>query len=128
MSTLETETTELEHSSGSDLPAAAPRKTVAAAEFWAARSEQLVIDVRSPGEFANGHIPNAVNVPLFDNDERAEVGTLYKKRGHDPAVLRGLEIVGPKMAGFARTVAELNRKHGHGGKIVAAHCLSLIHI
>ena len=122
MSTLETETTELEHSSGSDLPAAAPRKTVAAAEFWAARSEQLVIDVRSPGEFANGHIPNAVNVPLFDNDERAEVGTLYKKRGHDPAVLRGLEIVGPKMAGFARTVAELNRKHGHGGKNVAVHC------
>ena len=40
-----------------------------------------VIDVRAPGEFAQGHIPGAFNIPLFDDAERAEVGTLYVKAG-----------------------------------------------
>lgn len=57
-----------------------------------------VIDVRSPGEFARGHIPGAMNMPLFDNDERAVVGTLYKQQGRDAAVLEGLRIVGPMLA------------------------------
>ncbi|MCU0319784.1 MAG: tRNA 2-selenouridine(34) synthase MnmH [Flavobacteriales bacterium] len=57
-----------------------------------------IIDVRSPGEFARGHIPGAVNVPLFSDQERAVVGTLYKQTGRDAAVLEGLRIVGPKLA------------------------------
>lgn len=52
-----------------------------------------ILDVRAPCEYAKGHVPGAISVPLFDDDERAEVGTLYKKRGHDVAVARGLEIV-----------------------------------
>lgn len=51
-----------------------------------------IVDVRSPGEFAKGHIPGAHNIPLFDDAERAEVGTLYKQVGRVPAVDRGLEI------------------------------------
>ena len=66
-----------------------------------------VIDVRSPAEFAAGHIPGAVNIPLFSNEERAEIGTLYKQQGQEVAVLRGLEIVGPKMAGFVRQAKAL---------------------
>jgi tRNA 2-selenouridine synthase len=57
-----------------------------------------LIDVRSPGEFEQGHIPDAINLPLFSDTERAKVGTLYKQNGHDAAVLEGLRIVGPKMA------------------------------
>ena len=57
-----------------------------------------LIDVRSPGEFKQGHIPNAINLPLFTDAERAVIGTLYKQNGHDAAVLEGLRIVGPKMA------------------------------
>jgi tRNA 2-selenouridine synthase len=57
-----------------------------------------LLDVRSPAEFEQGHIPGALNLPLFENDERTRVGTLYKKEGHDAAVLEGLRIVGPKMA------------------------------
>lgn len=57
-----------------------------------------VIDVRSPKEFEQGHIPDAVNIPLFDNEERAIVGTIYKQTGRQPAILKGMEIVGPKMA------------------------------
>ncbi|MDQ3111446.1 MAG: tRNA 2-selenouridine(34) synthase MnmH [Bacteroidota bacterium] len=61
-----------------------------------------VIDVRSPAEFLSGHIPGAFNMPLFTNEERAEVGTIYKQSGKEMAVLRGLEFVGPKMADFVR--------------------------
>jgi tRNA 2-selenouridine synthase len=37
----------------------------------------MIIDVRSPAEFAEDHIPGAVNLPVLDNDERARVGTIY---------------------------------------------------
>ncbi len=67
-----------------------------------------LVDVRSPAEFILGHIPGAVSIPLFDNHERAEIGTLYKLRGKDEAVERGLEIVSPKLAGFVRSVKEIS--------------------
>ena len=38
-----------------------------------------VIDVRSPAEYAEDHIPGAINLPALDNDQRAEVGTIYKQ-------------------------------------------------
>ena len=38
-----------------------------------------IIDVRSPAEFADDHIPGAVSAPVFDDEERARVGTLYKQ-------------------------------------------------
>jgi tRNA 2-selenouridine synthase len=76
-----------------------------------------VIDVRTPKEFEHGHIPGAINMPLFSNEERAEVGTLYKQVGRQPAILRGLELVGPKMAGIAREASELAR----GGPVLI-HC------
>lgn len=40
----------------------------------------MIIDVRSPGEFAKDHIPGAVNLPVLDDAERAEVGTLYVQK------------------------------------------------
>ncbi len=57
-----------------------------------------MFDVRSPGEFAQGHIPGAINLPLFSDGERAEVGTIYKNSGQESAVLRGLKIAGGKMS------------------------------
>ncbi len=68
--------------------------------------EGITVDVRSPIEYQHGHIPGAINIPLFDNHERAEIGTLYKMRGKEDAVLRGIEIVSPKLAGFIKTVKE----------------------
>ncbi|WP_116133683.1 tRNA 2-selenouridine(34) synthase MnmH [Tropicimonas sp. IMCC34043] len=38
-----------------------------------------VIDVRSPAEFTDDHIPGAISLPVLDNDERAVVGTIYKQ-------------------------------------------------
>lgn len=72
----------------------------------------ITVDVRSPAEFQKGHMPGAVNVPLFDDHERAEIGTLYKVKGKEEAVLRGIELVSPKLADFIKSVKEQagNRK------------------
>ena len=59
-----------------------------------------IIDVSSPGEFQTGHIPGAVNVPLFSDEERAIVGTLYKQTSPEAALAKGPGIAGSKMAGL----------------------------
>ena len=51
------------------------------------------LDVRSPGEFARGKVPGAVNLPLLDDEERRRVGLAYKTLGHDAAVAIGHELV-----------------------------------
>ena len=60
-----------------------------------------VIDVRAPAEFHKGHFPGAINLPLFNDEERREIGTLYKKSGRTESLLRGLQLVGPKMKQLA---------------------------
>jgi tRNA 2-selenouridine synthase len=59
-----------------------------------------IIDVRSPAEFEKGHIPGAVNIALFSNDERAHVGTVYKQKSKEAAIKIGLEYVEPKRKDF----------------------------
>ncbi|MBA2423535.1 MAG: tRNA 2-selenouridine(34) synthase MnmH [Chitinophagales bacterium] len=56
-----------------------------------------VIDVRSPGEFQHGHIPGAINLPLFSDQERAAIGTLYKNAGREKAMMLGLTFYGDNM-------------------------------
>ena len=56
-----------------------------------------LIDVRSPSEYYKGHMPNSINIPLFDNDERSIIGVIYKKEGRTKAVIRGLEFFEKKM-------------------------------
>ena len=66
-----------------------------------------LIDVRSPGEFAQGHITNAVNIPLFNNEERAVVGTAYKKESKESAIAIGYEFVTPKLNHFINASLEI---------------------
>ena len=70
-----------------------------------------LIDLRSPAEFAQGHIPGATNLPLFDNDERAEIGTLYKQQGRQAAVLHGLALVGPRMVSLGTALLAALAEH-----------------
>lgn len=58
----------------------------------------LVIDVRSPAEFALDHIPGAVNFPVLNNDERAQVGTLYKQISPFAAKKLGAALVSRNIA------------------------------
>ena len=66
-----------------------------------------VADVRTPAEYEKGHIPGAFLFPLFNNEERAEVGTLYVQEGRSAAVLKGLQLVGPRLEQMARRGLEI---------------------
>lgn len=76
-----------------------------------------LVDVRSPGEYELAHIPGAFNIPIFDNDERREVGIKYKIGGKENAVLLGLDFVGPKMSDFVRQAKKIARH-----KKLLVHC------
>jgi tRNA 2-selenouridine synthase len=84
---------------------------VSVEEFYKLSQDIPIVDVRSPGEFETGHIPGAHNIPIFTNEERAIVGTIYKNEGKEPAVLKGLEIVGIKLRLFADTARKLSHKN-----------------
>ncbi len=71
-------------------------------DLWQYATDRVLIDVRSPAEYAHAHIPNALSLPLFTDEERAKVGTLYKQVSAENALIKGLEFVGPKMAGFVK--------------------------
>jgi len=59
-----------------------------------------IIDVRSPKEFNEATIPGSVNIPVFSNEERVEVGTIYKQVGQEAAKEKGLEIFSNKLPEF----------------------------
>jgi tRNA 2-selenouridine synthase len=76
-----------------------------------------VIDVRSPSEFFSGHIPEAVNIPLFDDDSRAVVGIKFKKEGRIPAIIEGLNQAGPDLSLKLSSAIKYSKK----GKLLV-HC------
>lgn len=92
-------------------------RRVSVSQFLLLAQQQVVLDVRSPGEYAHGHIPGAHSFPLFTDEERAAVGTCYKQVGPEEALELGLRIVGPKMADF---VVEAKRLAPN--KQAAIHC------
>lgn len=76
-----------------------------------------IIDVRSPSEYISGHIPQAISLPLFDDEERAIVGTIYKQTGKKEAILEGLQIVGKKLKSIGENA------YGHSaGNPLFVHC------
>ncbi|MBX2960929.1 MAG: tRNA 2-selenouridine(34) synthase MnmH [Cyclobacteriaceae bacterium] len=66
-------------------------------EFLKLRHELPAVDVRSEGEFAEGHIPGVINIPLLNNQERIAVGTDYKQKGQLEAIKTGFRLVGPRL-------------------------------
>ena len=69
-----------------------------------------LVDVRSPSEFFHGTIPGAVNVPLFSDTERAEIGTLYKQVGRSEALVTGFERVATKAENLIDQLSEVARE------------------
>ncbi len=76
-----------------------------------------VVDVRTPAEFEKGHIVGAFNIPLFSNEERVQVGTTYKQKGREQAILLGFDLTGSKWSGFIKQALELSPQ-----KKIALHC------
>lgn len=87
-------------------------------EFLALSNSFPVIDVRAPLEFEQGHIPGAINIPLFDNHERKVVGTKYKQINKEAAMYAGLEFAGKKLVKLAK---EGERAAGKN-KTLLVHC------
>jgi tRNA 2-selenouridine synthase len=73
-------------------------------QFLQLSTQHPVLDVRSPGEYTHAHIPNAINVPLFTNEERKIVGTAYKQQSREIAIKLGLDFFGVKMKGIVEEV------------------------
>ncbi len=90
-----------------------------AEEFLRLQARGLpLLDVRSPAEFAKGHIPGACNLPVFSDEERAAVGIAHARGGNDAAVRAGLELAGPQLADKLDAARRLAR----GGREVLMHC------
>jgi tRNA 2-selenouridine synthase len=71
---------------------------------------QLIIDVRSPKEFEEFHIPEAVNIPIFSNEERANVGKIYKQVGEEAAKELGLQLFAPKLPKMYKQIKGLQKE------------------
>ncbi|MBI1342104.1 MAG: tRNA 2-selenouridine(34) synthase MnmH [Terrimonas sp.] len=96
-------------------------------QFLIYRETYPVFDVRSPGEYGHAHMPGAISLPLFSDEERAAVGTAYKQESREQAIKIGLDYFGPKM----RKMVESAEEHLAGStaagraepeKIILAYC------
>jgi len=92
-------------------------RKIDAEAFLELAGDNIKVDVRSPKEFTGGHIPLAVNIPLFTDDEREVIGTLYQKQGREPAILKGLDFALPKVFDYLSSLEKVAR-----GKTICLHC------
>lgn len=76
------------------------------------RNDIVFIDLRSPAEYARGSIPGAVNLPLFDDEERAVLGRIYHQEGGQKAYLEGLSAASSKLPSLVSEIlnAAKNKK------------------
>lgn len=80
--------------------------------------QPLIVDVRSPCEHAAENIPDSINIPLLDNDERAIVGTLYAQQGEIAARRLAVKIISPKIPEIIDRILELRQQ----GQSLVVHC------
>ena len=93
------------------------KQIISVDHFYNKLAHLPIIDVRSPGEFLQGHIPNAHNIALFNNSERSVVGTFYKKESKEKAIEIGYDFVKPKLIEFINDATEIAPQ-----KEVVVHC------
>ena len=74
-----------------------PIQKITIEEFLQLAKQHPVLDVRSPGEYTHAHIPGAISLPLFTDEERKVVGTAYKQQSKQEAIKIGLDYFGVKM-------------------------------
>lgn len=77
----------------------------------------LVVDVRTPLEYGEDHIPGAINIPLLTNEERVEIGILHKRSGPHSARIRGLELTAARFPAMVAGIAA-----AAGGRPILVYC------
>ncbi len=92
-------------------------------EFLKLAKDYPILDVRSPGEYSHAHIPGAISFPLFSDEERAKIGTLYKQESREAAVREGLDIFGPNMRRMTEQAEAITGTQGAPQeKTLLIHC------
>ncbi|RQD75262.1 MAG: tRNA 2-selenouridine(34) synthase MnmH [Candidatus Syntrophonatronum acetioxidans] len=79
---------------------------ITAEDLFSMEEYPIIVDVRSPSEYARASIPGAINLPLFNDYERAKIGITYKEKGILEAKLKGVEIFSPRLYSFVKRIAE----------------------
>lgn len=80
-------------------------------EYKDLSGDYILVDVRSNGEYEEATINGAINIPLFSNEERANIGTIYTRESTDKAKKIGVEIVARKLPSIYDEVAQLEKKY-----------------
>ncbi|PIN87627.1 tRNA 2-selenouridine(34) synthase MnmH [Candidatus Woesearchaeota archaeon CG10_big_fil_rev_8_21_14_0_10_32_24] len=70
----------------------------------ALKTSHIFIDTRTPKEFAEDHLPGAINIPILSNEEREVVGTLYVQVSKQEAIDKGVELFSPKLPSFMKEI------------------------
>jgi tRNA 2-selenouridine synthase len=81
--------------------------------------EYTIIDVRTPKEFDEFHIPGAFNLPIFSNEQRVQIGTAYKQKGPETAKEMGLEFVSKKLPNLFTAIKQHDERFD---RPIAIHC------
>lgn len=68
--------------------------------FLKKKNWDVLLDVRSPSEYKQGHIPGATSFPLFSDEDRHVIGLTYKREGNKAATKLGLHIAASKLTEF----------------------------
>lgn len=97
-----------------------PRKKVSIKEFLELAKYHPVLDVRSPSEYQHAHIPSAYSLPIFNDEQRAEIGTAYKKVSRADAIKIGFKHFGLQLNNYIETVECLLKEKD--SKILLVHC------
>ncbi len=78
----------------------------------------LLVDIRSPSEYKEFHIPGAINIPLFDDEEKRFIGEVYRVKGQEIAKEEGIKLISPKLYHFYKRFKELENR----GKQIVIYC------
>ncbi len=81
-----------------------------------------IVDVRSPGEFCQGHWPGAVNIPLFSDTERETIGKSYKKESQLKAIFNGLKVTLPKTKKLLEIILKTTRQKDGKNNSLRIYC------
>jgi tRNA 2-selenouridine synthase len=89
-------------------------------KFLQLSEEYSILDVRSPGEYLHAHIPGALALPLFTDDQRKIIGTAYKQQSRQDAVKKGLNFFSERMKAMPDEVEQVigNPKKGAGNNVI----------
>lgn len=82
-------------------------------EYILRQDSYCTVDMRTPGEFQQFHIPHALSYPILTDEEHKEVGTLYVAGQHQEAKLTALSYALPKVSRYTKDMMALKKEYEH---------------